>query len=559
MKKVLSILSLICLSGNVLLSSISCTNNNTSNKEDANKEVENLTKINLINGSRLTSPNYNERYYNKFHVDTPDKKGMLNDMQGAWFDGTYWHLYFLYNSEANYNENGEQIGKNGTEWFHMQTKDFVNYEYKGLAVKKWNSKGWGDAAGGTLFIDKDGDFNVKNLKNGRVSISTGYGGEKGQNILAYYSNPGENGEGNDFGYNFNPLNDSEPILKNNQPEGTYPDFRDPHFFKKDGKFIMYVSQLDKFGVYVSENPLKGYEHKGDYYAKHAMVECANLFELNVNGDKNSKKYIMIYGGNGNNDNGQPEFIDNLGTGTYYSIGHLNENFVFVEEQGPKRLDFGADFYAAKFFEDTKENDDDLGKYLIGTGWMSSWDYNRIVPNTGYWGNMSLARKILLVKNDEGIYSLKQSFIDNENLESSSYGNESFFVDRTLKGGSYKLDLEFKNTDKSKGIINLVFNDETYKNTLKLDFNDNQISTYRSSLDETIKNNNGFIQKRKYSANINKLNKAKISLYVDTTSIEAIMPDGSTISLVKFPDGKSVEKLTLESSTKISFNYDYYQY
>ncbi|WP_075048552.1 hypothetical protein [Spiroplasma turonicum] len=107
-------------------------------------------------------------------------------MQGAFFDGKYWHVYFLYNKGAKYNENGDQIGENNTEWYHMLTKNFINWEYKGLAVKKWNPNSWVDAAGGTIYINKESDFNDNKTKNGRVAISTAYIGPKGQNVLAYY-------------------------------------------------------------------------------------------------------------------------------------------------------------------------------------------------------------------------------------------------------------------------------------------------------------------------------------------------------------------------------------
>ncbi|ASP28551.1 levanase [Spiroplasma corruscae] len=552
MRKLLSLLGVLSISASSSLMSISC------NKDEINKSFEVNSQLPIIDGENWNAPSKENKYENYFHVDAPDKKGMLNDMQGAFFDGTYWHLYYLYNSEAEYDSSGEQIGKNGTEWYHMQTKDFINWEYKGIAVHKWNSKGWGDAAGGTLYVDKDKDFGK--VAGGKVAISTAYGGEKGQNIMAYYSTPGDgNGNDNDFGYNFKELNKGNPILENGKELGTYPDFRDPHFFKKNGKFILYVSELDGFGVYVSDNPLEGYEKKGEYKAKHAMVECANIFELNVNGNEKEKKYVVIYGGNGNNDNGQPDFIDNLGTGTYYSVGHLDDNFVFQEEQAPKRLDFGADFYAAKFFEDTQDQSLPIGDHLIGTGWMSSWDYNRVVPNTGYWGNMSLARKIKLTKNKDGEYGMSQSFIGLDNQELTASGNQNNIINSKIRGGSYKLDLNFKNTKKSNAVIELESSDETYKNIIKLDFEKNKISTKRYTKDVTLVNNKGFIQDRSYVTNLNDKNDSSLSLIVDKSTIEAVLPDGSIISMVKFPDGVSPEKLLLNLSKNIEFDYKYYQF
>ncbi|AKU79971.1 hypothetical protein [Spiroplasma turonicum] len=54
---------------------------------------------------------------------------------------------------------------------------------------------------------------------------------------------------------------------------------------------MYVSQLDKFGVYESDKPLGEYHYKGSYEAKHPMVGFANVSELNVNGNKDEKNLL----------------------------------------------------------------------------------------------------------------------------------------------------------------------------------------------------------------------------------------------------------------------------
>ncbi|AOG60227.1 levanbiose-producing levanase [Spiroplasma helicoides] len=547
MKKLLNMLGSFTLFLSTLTSVTSCQ------KPTETQEVFEVTKqLDIIDDNDWTAAS--EKFSNKFHVQTPkDKGGMINDISGAYFKDGYWHVYFLYNWEARYNEQGEQVGGNGTEWYHVMTKDWINWEYKGVAVKKWHD--WGDAAAGTLYEDVDGDFgavvpsNLKgeNQKGGFVAFATAYGGEKGQNIMAFYSKP-EN-----YGFDFD-LIQKEPILKNGKEEGTYPDFRDPFFLKKDGKFYLYISETDKFGVYESETPLGNYKKIGEYKPLHGMVECPLLYKLNVNGDKNNQKWVFIYGGNGNNENDQPNKVDKLGTGTYYSIGHLDDKGVFVEEQEAKRLDFGADFYAAKFWQD-KSSKDDINDHLIGTGWMSSWDYNRMVPNEGKWGNMSLAREIKLVETEDKYY-IQSQFLGLDNLQKTSSGSEKDLKNNHLKGGSYKIDLNFKNI--KNNISNISFGDDSFMNKLQINYANNTISTQRSTIFEPLKNNGGFTQLRKYQANLNNLDSAKIQFIVDKTTIEAIMPDGTTISMVKFPSEKEAEKVKLESSTDISLEYDYYQ-
>ncbi|AKU79970.1 hypothetical protein [Spiroplasma turonicum] len=54
----------------------------------------------------------------------------------------------------------------------------------------------------------------------------------------------------------------------------------------------------------------------------------------------------------------------------------------------------------------------------------------------------------------------------------------------------------------KGITDLIFNNETYTNKIQLNFDDNSTSSYRSSLDKTLEDNNGLIQKITYKTIIN---------------------------------------------------------
>ncbi|QEH61926.1 levanase [Spiroplasma chinense] len=566
MKKMLNLLAALTVGVSTTSSVVACKS-----KVEDFKVVKAIELVNSTVDNNSGSSEKTEKYLNKFHVNTPSNMpvvdengietagGMLNDIQGGFYDAVNkeWNVYFLYNHEIRYDENGGNNDRNGTIWYRVTTKDWIHWDYKGEAVSKYVTD-WGDAASGSLYEDKDGDFaqaaidakieGVTTDTKGYVAFTTGYGGDKGQNILASYSIDGAK---------FETLNDKQPILQNGKKPGTYPNFRDPFVFKKDNKFYMYVSEDDHFGVYESEKALGEYKHVGDYTPLHRMIECANLYEMNVT-DENGKtesKWVMIYGGNGNNENGRPDKMDKLGTGTYYSVGHLNEKNVFVEEQEAKRLDFGADFYASKFWQDPTATDQK--DYLIGTGWMSSWDYNTKTPNEGKWGNMSLARKVSLTKTGDE-YGMTSSFLGLDDAEMTSSGDEEVLAKAKLSDRNFKLDLELKNVDTISNITEFSIGDNFNSNKIRLNFNKNTIHSIRTINYKPLKNNKGYTQLRKYAADIKGLDTVKIEFIIDTTTIEAIMPDGSVISMIKFPEEVSPETIKLSSSSELNLTYKYYK-
>ncbi len=60
------------------------------------------------------------------------------------------------------------------------------------------------------------------------------------------------------------------------------------------------------------------------------------------------------------------------TGTYYTVGHLDGNGLFIADTGTKRLDQGSDYYGANFtgsdrIEESNHN-------LISLGWVGNWNY-----------------------------------------------------------------------------------------------------------------------------------------------------------------------------------------
>ena len=75
------------------------------------------------------------------HYNTP--AGFMNDIQTL-FKGAdgYFHLYYLLNS--NYKSDND-----GTEWYHVRTRDWEHFENQGVAIPKF-THGWSAVATGSV-------------------------------------------------------------------------------------------------------------------------------------------------------------------------------------------------------------------------------------------------------------------------------------------------------------------------------------------------------------------------------------------------------------------------
>ncbi|QEH62268.1 levanase [Spiroplasma chinense] len=535
------------------------------------KEKEEVLVTEELKKERKKDENYvvpkinHKLYSNLFHAQNPDQ-GMMNDIQGGFFRDGVWHIYFLQNADGDFDKYGFNHGVDDSVWYHITTKDWINWTYEGPGIPK-NTPNFRDQATGTFYEDKQNIFGYdKNYIEGKdaktIMAATTSFSKKGQNIMMWYTL--------DNGYTFTSVK-PEPILWN---PGASEHFRDPYFFIRKDKegnnvFIMYLAEDDHFGVWVSNKPTSDYKKIGKYFAKHPMLECPNLFEMKVQGT-NEKKWVLFYGGNGIHG----KDADGLSIGTYYVVGTLDENFVFIEEPGQetKRLDFGPDYYAAKLMTLKQENTD--MDSLLTTGWVSNWSYNFAVPNDGRYGNMSLAREIKLIKTVDGRYELKNEFVNfwdnNDDYDSKlekvakvlapekgkTQNTKNFLTDNNFEGKTYKLDLLLSNISNDE-IVKIKLADDMYYVDVQIDFGKNEISVERKLDFEMVQGEEEFNKKWTYSApDLDK--NSKFEIYVDTTVIEFRFPDESAFTLLKYVDGESKEELSIETNKNAIIDFAYYQ-
>lgn len=468
-------------------------------------------------------------YSNKYHINMPTN-GFLNDVQGAFYRDGLWHMYFLYNEDAKYDSAGNQKGGNGTEWYHVTTQDWIKYTYEGVAIHKYKTD-WGDVASGSIYIDFDNRFGKGN--NAVIVFATAYGGDKGQNIMAYYST--------DNGYNFQPIQE-DPVMHHPTSDPN-TNFRDPYLFRMGNTWVMYMAEGDKIGMYTSSNPLSGYSYAGGYYPPHPLLECPALFEMNVNGNDKDKKWVLFYGGNGGED---------LSTGTYASVGNLNDKFVFTAEQDDIRIDQGPDYYGAKMFSDNNA-------YVYSNAWMGNWSYSTKVPNQGRMGSLSLTRKLTLLRDgnkykfNNEVLGVYPKYINNPVV---GVGVRTDSKLPMFKGDSFCLKLHLRNMSDYHHNVFLKFAGYEYDVDFLLDFAANTVRAHRYNSSFT--NNNEFSKDRTFNTSLSGLSDVWLDFYFDRTSIEVKFPDGKVYTMTKYPKGRSYEAITVTADQPIMFDYEYYQ-
>lgn len=360
-----------------------------------------------VHAATLTSQEYEQGY----HYMVPS--GFMNDIQTIWKgrDG-YYHLYYLYNQ--NYKHLGD-----GTEWYHVRTKDFVHYENIGVSIPKFQN-GWASVATGSVLYNTEKVF--KDLPSSAlIAYFTSYT-DQGQMQYCCYST--------DDGRSYKKYVEN-PVLKATSKD---VNFRDPYvFFNQATKQLtMYLAEGDKVGVYTSSNG-QDFKYVGAVVLNQysldgkdlGTIECPNLKKV-YDSSTGTDKYVLFFYGNG--------YKYNQTTGSYYIIGHLNSKGVFQPEQQPERVDEGSDFYGANYYQDMSNN-------IITIGWLGNWGYssNDVVDDKGdpsyHLGSMSISRK-LSIEARAGNCSLKSNIISDTKLYTNSFIGTSSFKDVNKSQDNY---------------------------------------------------------------------------------------------------------------------------
>jgi fructan beta-fructosidase len=312
------------------------------------------------------SPEYKEPHRPQVHFSPKEK--WMNDPNGmVYLNGTY-HLFYQHYPDSTV--------WGPMHWGHATSKDLVRWEHQPIALFP-DSLGYIFSGSAVVDVNNTSGFG-RDGKTPLVAIFTHHNPE-GKNAgkidyqnqsIAYSLDEGKTWtkyEGN-------------PVVKN----PGIKDFRDPKvmWYEESKKWIMTLATKDRVTFYSSKN-LKEWTKESEFGEKvgaHGGVwECPDLFPLQYQGEK---VWVLLVSLNP----GGP----NKGSATQYFTGKF-DGMKFIPFQTDTRwIDYGTDNYAGVTWSNT-------GDRKIFLGWMSNWQYAKVVPTERWRSAMTVPRDLGLQK------------------------------------------------------------------------------------------------------------------------------------------------------------------
>ncbi|WP_043671772.1 glycoside hydrolase family 32 protein [Clavibacter michiganensis] len=303
----------------------------------------------------------------------------MNDPQRPFQLDGVWHAYALVNAD--------HPGGNGSSWRHYTSPDMVTWHDEGVAIDKYDTP-LGDAETGSVVVDT---ANTSGLGAGTVVAMLTQQSDGVQRQSLYYSTDG--------GYRFQPYA-GNPVMDN--PGG--PDFRDPKVVwdAAHGRWSMALAEGRRIGFYTSPD-LIHWTYRSDFGRDDlGTLETPDVFPIASAEDPDRVRWVLGASANG--------AAQGRGTGYAYWVGDFDGERFTTDDDTPRRLDAGSDFYAGVTWADPADGAVPTRRYAMG--WTSSWDYAGRLPlrDGGAGGGQSLVRELRLVADGDG-WALRSSALD----------------------------------------------------------------------------------------------------------------------------------------------------
>jgi fructan beta-fructosidase len=253
------------------------------------------------------------REINRPQIHFNSRRGWNNDPNGlVYYEGEY-HMFYQHNPFEREWEN--------MSWGHAVSKDLIHWEE--LPVVLYPDE-LGAIFSGTAVIDYNNTSGFgKNGNPPMVAIYTANSPDNETQCIAYSLDKGRTF----IKYAGNPVIDSKARWNSR-------DLRDPKVFwyQPSQNWVMVLFERDGNSIYTSEN-LKDWKYESH---TSGFWECPQLFELEVDGKENNKRWVM-YGASGT-----------------YMIGRFDGK-QFIPESGKYYYGNGA-LYAAQTFNNIPVSD-----------------------------------------------------------------------------------------------------------------------------------------------------------------------------------------------------------
>jgi len=324
---------------------------------------------------------YNEPLRLQFHFSS--KRGWMNDPNGlVYYDGEY-HLFYQHNP---YGWDHSRNDYNKT-WGHAVSTDLVHWQELSGAI---HPDHLGPIYSGSAIVDHN---NTTGFQTGDekpiVCIYTSAGGRSPWSIgkkftqsIAY-----SNDRGRTFKiYEGNPVQENLDYI-NRDPKAIW--------HEPTNQWVIVLHFDERAMAFFTSKDLKSWEFRSELESS-VLVDCPELFQLPVDGNKGDRKWIL-YGGSG-----------------HYLIGEFDGK-KFLPETKEIQFNYGNCFYASQTFSNIPESD--------GRRIQMAW---ALIPTQGMSFNMSLLFPVELtlrktgedirmfaspIKEIEKIYSKDHSWCD----------------------------------------------------------------------------------------------------------------------------------------------------
>lgn len=502
-----------------------------------------------------------------FHLAT--NEGWSNDLQTiVWNEAkNYYDIYFLHSVDGA----TDPLGPSGQDWTHTTTKDFITYSKQETTIPAKggdSQEGWQSAWTGSVVTDSQGIAGGQDAEP--VAYFTGLMDDGSQAIYASAST----NQGAGF---TRELKDGKPLLTKEQSYNG-KDFRDPYVFHFKDKLLMYVAEGDVLGVYQSQDGInwtkadsKGGSKilpetffKGRNWQDNAPIECPVLKTMTTTDGQD--KQVLFFGAK---DRASGET-----TGTYYTVGHLDGNGLFIADTETKRLDQGSDYYGANFTGSDRVEESNHN--LISLGWVGNWNYftsgihsdqeakSDFLKTIGFYTTPrqlqldkdGIIQSTPLYKNEQltlqnqsgNISSQRPLTSDNRKpwIDKSHNQNANGLLDLAGKNSAGYYQMHFSNIKKEGGYIYIdIWQGSDYvKIAYQITGGTYQVSAYAAELnnsmdgsqtassyyyDGLLGNGQGYQADSRYKETDN----ITITLITDNRSLEIFFPNGQTYTLARF--------------------------
>jgi levanbiose-producing levanase len=485
--------------------------------------------------SAFARPDGASAYRPGYHI-TP-RENWMNDPQRPFLLDGLWHYYYLYN--AGYPE------ENGTEWYHLTSTDLVHWKDEGVAIEKYKN-GLGDIETGSAVVDYE---NSAGFGKGAVVAVMTQQDEGIQRQSLFYST--------DKGYSFKAF-DGNPVMDNPGEQH----WRDPKIIRDEtnNQWVMALAEGEKIGLYASANLkewryLSGFERQGL-----GILECPELFQLDVDGDPAKRTWVLAASANGAG--------EGRSTGVAYWTGNWDGTRFEPADDKHQWMDDGADFYAAVTWDDPRLTEAQRMASRHTVAWLNNWAYARKLPTEDWHGGADTVVRDIRLKTVSGKPTLVST---PTNALKSLQGDTATVTDRKLTpggagglpdpdGGGYRLDLTLEKAagdDGSEAKVELLAENGVFA-TVGYDFASEAAFVSRDgAAKETagLAPDYGVVRR---AASAPRDGKVELTVYVDHSTVEVFVNGGErTLTSLVYPSGAptGLKALTKDGTLTLkSFSY-----